>query len=61
MKRIKFKIKLGIDIAMIAAFLANMLTGFAMLLLKRCRKVVKIYKIYLAASIVYKMPAAHLD
>jgi len=30
MKKIKFKIKLGIDIAMIVAFLVNMFTGFAM-------------------------------
>lgn len=30
MKRIKFKIKLTIDIAMITAFLVNMFTGFAM-------------------------------
>jgi len=30
MKRIKLKIKLGIDIAMIVAFLFNMFTGFAM-------------------------------
>ena len=29
-KRLKFKIKLGIDLAMILAFLLNMFTGFAM-------------------------------
>ncbi|MBN1298796.1 MAG: DUF4405 domain-containing protein [Actinobacteria bacterium] len=29
MKRIKFKIKLGIDIAMLIAFLVNVFTGFA--------------------------------
>ena len=32
MKRIKFKVKLGIDLAMISAFLVNMFTGFAMFL-----------------------------
>jgi hypothetical protein len=30
MKRIKFKVKLGIDLAMILTFLVNMFTGFAM-------------------------------
>jgi cytochrome b subunit of formate dehydrogenase len=30
MKKIKFKIKLGVDIAMIVVFLVNMFTGFAM-------------------------------
>jgi len=30
MKKIKLRIKLGIDLAMIAAFLINMFTGFAM-------------------------------
>ena len=30
MKRIKFKVKLGIDLAMISVFLVNMFTGFAM-------------------------------
>ena len=30
MKRMKFKVKLGIDLAMILTFLVNMFTGFAM-------------------------------
>jgi hypothetical protein len=30
MKRTKFKVKLGIDLALIAIFLVNMFTGFAM-------------------------------